>query len=57
MKKFPISQFKRLIMYTSRNCKILKSNFEEPYINLFQQYYIATVYGNELVMGSELIDE
>lgn len=44
-------------MYTSRNCKILKSNFEELYINLFQQYYIATVYGNELVMGSELIDE
>lgn len=44
-------------MYTSRNCKILKSNFEEPYINLFQQYYIATVYGNELVIGSELVDE
>ena len=44
-------------MYTSRNCKILRSNFEESYINLFQQYYIATVYGNELVMGSELIDE
>ena len=44
-------------MYTSRNCKILKSNFEEQYINLFQQYYITTVYGNELVMGSELVDE
>lgn len=44
-------------MYTERNCKILKEDFSQPYINLFQQYYIATVYGNELVMGSDLIDE
>ena len=44
-------------MYTSRNCKILRENFEQPYINLFQQYYITTVYGDELVMGSDLVDE
>lgn len=44
-------------MYTNANCKILKQDFEQPYINLFQQYYISTVYGNKLVMGSDLIDE
>lgn len=44
-------------MYTSANCKILKSDFEQPYINFFQQYYISTVYGNELVLGSDLINE
>lgn len=44
-------------MYTEANCKILKEGFAQSYMNLFQQYYITTVYGDELVMGSDLIDE
>lgn len=44
-------------MYTENNCKILQKEFSQSYINLFQQYYITTVYGDELIMGSDLIDE
>lgn len=44
-------------MYTTRNCKILQSDFEQQYINLFQQYYITTVYGDEVIMGSDLIND
>lgn len=44
-------------MYTNRNCKILHQDFEKIYVNLFEQYYITTVYGDELIMGSDLVDE
>ena len=44
-------------MYTDRNCKILKKDFAAPYMQGFQKYYITTIYGNELIMGSELIDD
>lgn len=39
------------------NYKILQPNFKQQYINLFQQYYITTVYGDEIIMGSDLVHE
>ena len=43
-------------MYNNWNCKILQKKFDEQYNNLFMQMYIQKVYGNELVLGSTLLD-
>jgi len=41
-------------MYTDKNCKILKKDFAAPYVRAFQQYSITSIYGKEMVMGSEI---
>lgn len=43
-------------MYNNWNCKILQKDFDKQYNNLFMQMYIQKVYGNELVLGSTLLD-
>lgn len=43
-------------MYNNKNCKILQQNFNKQYGNLFMQMYIQKVYGDELVLGSTLLD-
>lgn len=44
-------------MYNNKNCKILHKRFDEIYINLFTQMYIQLLYGDELVLGSTLVDD
>ena len=39
------------------NYKILQKDFNKRYINAFQEYAIRVMYGNQLIMGSELVNE
>lgn len=43
-------------MYNNNNCKILRQDFNTKYSNLFMQIYIQMIYGDELVLGSTLLD-
>ena len=44
-------------MYSNSNCKILQKNFDKGYSNLFMQMYIQIIYGDELVLGSTLLND
>jgi hypothetical protein len=37
--------------------KILDKNFVQRYTGSFYQYYISTVYGNEVITAESLIEE
>jgi len=39
------------------NYKILNKDFQQRYTGSFYQYYIGTVYGNEVVTAESLIQE
>lgn len=44
-------------MYSNENCKILRLDFDRRYYNLFMQMYIQMLYGDELVLGSTLLND
>lgn len=44
-------------MYTNDNCKILNKNYINDYKNAFQGYFIQIFYGNNIVMGSTLVQD
>lgn len=44
-------------MYVNDNCKILNKNYINDYKNAFQEYFIQTLYGNNIIMGSTLVKD
>ena len=39
------------------NYKILSKNFSEQYTGVFYQYYIQTVYGDNITMAESILEE
>lgn len=44
-------------MYMNENCKILQKQYDNNYKYAFQGYFIQCVYGENIMMGNELLKD